>query len=356
MFVVEYRLERCVLKMKYISFAIPSYNSEKYLHHAVDTILSGGEDVEIIIVNDGSSDNTAVIADAYAAEYPSIVKVIHKQNGGHGSGVNAGLNNASGLFFKVVDSDDWVNEKALKALIDTLKSHVSKGLEADLYITNFIYDHALDGKQFVRKWNKHFPVNRFCSWNDAKTFVGPQVILMHSLLYKTDVLRNSGTVLPEHTFYVDNIYAYRPLPFAKKLFYLDVNLYHYFIGRDDQSVNIKNMTKRYDQQIRVMRNMLEAYSYKDICSFDKQLKKYMLHDLSALMMTTMMFCCSGGEEPERKEAYEAMWNDLKERDPDLYDYLTKKGLPSLSVWMPWKMRGKAMLWGYNVLCKVIKLG
>lgn len=342
--------------MKYISFAIPSYNSEKYLHHAVDTILSGGEDVEIIIVNDGSTDNTAVIADAYAAEYPSIVKVVHKENGGHGSGVNAGIANATGLFFKVVDSDDWVNEKALKELISTLKNHVSKNMEADLYITNFIYDHALDNKQFVRHWKKHFPVNRFCTWNDAKTFIGSQVLLMHSLLYKTEVLRECNLVLPEHTFYVDNIYAYRPLPYTKKLFYLDVNLYHYFIGRADQSVNIKNMTKRYDQQIRVMRNMLDAYSYKEICAFDKPLKKYMLHDLSAIMMTTMMFCCSGGDEPERKRAYHAMWCRLEKKDPELYSHLRRKGLPALSAWMPWKMRGKAMLGGYNVLCKLIKLG
>lgn len=342
--------------MKYITFAIPSYNSEKYLHHAVDTILTGGEDVEIIIVNDGSADATATIADAYAAEYPSIVKVVHKENGGHGSGVNAGITNATGVYFKVVDSDDWVNEKALKELLCVIKNHLAKGTEADLYITNFIYDHALDNKQFVRDWRKHFPVNRFCSWKDAKTFIGSQVLLMHSLLYKTELLRACGLELPKHTFYVDNIYAYRPLPYAKKLFYLDVNLYNYFIGREDQSVNIKNMTKRYEQQIRVMNNMLEAYTFDEIMSLDKGLRKYMLHDLSAIMMTTMLFCCAGGDEPVRKEAYRAMWDGLKERDPKLYNYLRYKGLPALSAWMPWKLRGKSMLAGYNVLCKLIKLG
>lgn len=342
--------------MKLITFAIPSYNSEAYLSHAVDTLLAGGEDVEIIIINDGSTDSTAAIADRYAELYPAIIKVIHKSNGGHGSGVNYGLANASGLFFKVVDSDDWVNEKALHELLLTLKGHVSKGIEADLYITNFIYDHAQDNSRFVRHWKKHFPTNRFCTWADAKPFIGSQVLLMHSLLYKTEVLRNSDTVLPEHTFYVDNYFAFKPLPYMKKLFYLDVDLYHYFIGRDDQSVNIKNFTKRYDQQIRVMLHMTDAYTYDEIMQMDTGLRKYMLHDLSAIMMNTLLFCTSGGNNEKRKAEYQAMWDHILQRDPQLYDHLRRKGLPALVTWMPWELRGKSMLIGYKALCKLIKLG
>lgn len=342
--------------MKLITFAIPSYNSEAYLSHAVDTLLAGGEDVEIIVVNDGSTDGTAAIADAYAQAHPTIVKVIHKPNGGHGSGVNQGLANAAGLFYKVVDSDDWVNETALKELLLTLKGHVSKGIEADLYITNFIYDHAYDNTRFVRHWRNHFPVGRFCTWEDAKPFVGAQVLLMHSLLYKTELLRNSNTILPEHTFYVDNLFAFKPLPHMKKLFYLDVDLYHYFIGRDDQSVNIKNFTKRYDQQIRVMRCMIDSYTYDEIMQMESGLRKYMLHDLSAIMMNTMMFCCSGGNDEKRKSEYQALWDHILERDPKMHEYLRRKGLPALVAWMPWNVRGKTMLIGYKALCKLIKLG
>lgn len=342
--------------MKLITFAIPSYNSEAYLSHAVDTLLSGGEDVEIIIVNDGSTDGTASIADSYAMQYPSIVKVIHKENGGHGSGVNSGLAAAAGMFYKVVDSDDWVDEKALSELLLTLKGHISKGIVADLYITNFIYDHVQDNTRFVRHWRKHLPVNQFCTWADAKPFVGSQVLLMHSLLYKTEVLRKSDTVLPEHTFYVDNLFAYKPLPYMKKLFYLDVDLYHYFIGRDDQSVNIKNFTKRYDQQIRVMRCMIDSYTYDQIMQMESGLRRYMLHDLSAIMMNTMLFCTSGGSDAVRKEEYEAMWKHILDRDPRLYDYLRRKGLPALVAWMPWDVRAKTMLVGYKALCKINKLG
>ena len=94
--------------MKLLSIAIPSYNSEGYLANCIESLLPGGEDVEILIINDGSTDATAAIADEYAAKYPTIVKAVHKENGGHGSAVNMGIDKATGLYFKVVDSDDWV--------------------------------------------------------------------------------------------------------------------------------------------------------------------------------------------------------------------------------------------------------
>ena len=98
--------------MKLLSIAIPSYNSQDYMEHCIESLLIGGEDVEILIIDDGSKDRTAEIADSYAEKYPTIVKAVHQQNGGHGEAVNAGIRNASGLYFKVVDSDDWVDEEA----------------------------------------------------------------------------------------------------------------------------------------------------------------------------------------------------------------------------------------------------
>ena len=98
--------------MKLLSIAIPCYNSENYMRKCVESLLVGGEDVEIIIVDDGSvKDRTAEIADEYAEKYPGIVKAVHQENGGHGAAVNAGIENATGLYFKVVDSDDWVKEE-----------------------------------------------------------------------------------------------------------------------------------------------------------------------------------------------------------------------------------------------------
>ena len=101
--------------MKLISFAIPCFNSYEYMGKCIESILPGGEDVEIIIVNDGSTDDTLKIAEAYAKKFPTIVRVIDKENGGHGSAVNAGLEAATGLYYKVVDSDDWLDADAYKS-------------------------------------------------------------------------------------------------------------------------------------------------------------------------------------------------------------------------------------------------
>ena len=126
--------------MKILSIAIPCYNSEAYMEKCIESLLVGGEDVEILVVNDGSSDRTAEIADAYAEKYPTIVKAIHQENGGHGEAVNAGIRNATGLYFKVVDSDDWVNEEAYHQILKTLEELIRGPKTVDLLISNFVYE------------------------------------------------------------------------------------------------------------------------------------------------------------------------------------------------------------------------
>ena len=125
--------------MKYISFAIPCYNSAEYMSRAIDSILIGGEDVEILIVNDGSKDDTLKIAKEYESQYPTIVKVIDKENGGHGDAVNAGLRNASGKYFKVVDSDDWVEEQSLKKILELMHGWKEHDMEVDMLVSNYVY-------------------------------------------------------------------------------------------------------------------------------------------------------------------------------------------------------------------------
>ena len=126
--------------MKYISFAIPCYNSAAYMERAVESILKGGEDVEIIIVNDGSKDATSEIAHRYEEQYPGIIKAVDKENGGHGDAVNFGLANASGKYFKVVDSDDWVDEEALKKILKVLKDFEADEQQVDMLISNYVYE------------------------------------------------------------------------------------------------------------------------------------------------------------------------------------------------------------------------
>ena len=126
--------------MKLLSVAIPCYNSEAYMSKCINSLLIGGEEVEIIIVDDGSSDRTAEIADDYAEKYPTIVKAIHQENGGHGQAVNTGIKNATGLYFKVVDSDDWVNQDAYYEVLKTLYELIRGAETVDLLISNFVYE------------------------------------------------------------------------------------------------------------------------------------------------------------------------------------------------------------------------
>ncbi|MGN0805013.1 MAG: glycosyltransferase family 2 protein [Candidatus Coproplasma sp.] len=341
--------------MKIISITVPCYNSQNYMEKCVDSLLTGGDDVEIIIVNDGSTDGTLEIAKRYEKQYPSIVKVIDKPNGGHGSGVNAGLKIATGLYYKVVDSDDWLDENAFQKLLSTIKTHISEGTPADLYVTNFIYDKVCEQTQFVRNYRKNLPVGQFFNWEKVKRFKTSSVLMMHSLLYRTEKLRESNTVLPEHTFYVDNIYAYKPLPFMQKMFYLDIDLYHYFIGREDQSVNINNITKRYRQQIKVMKELLSAYSYEQIKAFPKGLSRYMLHNLSVIMVMSLMFITAGKDELDvRREYLDGLWDYLKVNDKKLFKYLCYRSYSVLVNWLPFRLQGKVTLLGYRFFRRRLK--
>lgn len=341
--------------MKLISFTVPCYNSQDYMRNCIDTLLTGGEDAEIIIVNDGSKDDTINIAREYESKYPSIVRVVDKENGGHGSGVNAGVREATGLYFKVVDSDDKLDTDALAKLLDIVRGHVAAGTLPDLYITNFIYDHASDGTRHVSSYEKKMPEGRIIGWEDVKPFKYSHMLLMHSLMYKLDVLRASDTVLPEKTFYVDNLFAYKPLPFVKTIYYANLDLYKYFIGRDDQSVNKKNFIKRYDQQTRVMLCMVDAYSLDEIKKMSKGLRKYMWHALEVIMMNTMYFIGAVCDK-DRKKTYKEMWAHIKARDKAMYKKLRHRSYPTVVVYLPWRLRGAIMGWGYDFLCKKIKLG
>ena len=244
--------------MKLLSIAIPCYNSEQYMRKAIESLLNGGEDVEIIVVNDGSTkDNTAAIADEYAAKYPTIVKAIHKENGGHGSAVNAGIANASGLYFKVVDSDDWVKDDAYRKILDTLRSLLSEGTVLDMLVSNFVYDKEGEKRKKTMHYRHILPQDQVFGWNDCRHFIKGHYILMHSVIFRTQMLKECGVKLPEHTFYVDNIYVFEPLPYVKKMYYLDVNFYRYYIGREGQSVNESIMISRIDQQIKVNKLMVD---------------------------------------------------------------------------------------------------
>lgn len=306
--------------MKLLSVAIPCYNSEAYMRHAVETLLVGGEDIEIIIVDDGSTDGTYQIGCELEAQNPGIVRVVHQENGGHGSAVNTGLREASGLYFKVVDSDDWVKEEALLDVMATLKKLLHEGHNLDMFVCNYVYERVGDKRKRVVHYRNAMPQERIFTWEDVSHFRQGQFILMHSVIYRTGLLRECGLELPKHTFYVDNIYVYQPLPSVKTIYYKDLNLYRYFIGREDQSVNEHNMMKRIDQQLLVTRTMIDLHDLSKLKN--RPLRSYMAKYLGIMMTISSVFLIKIGTK-ESLDKKDQLWDYLENADKKLYKQLGK---------------------------------
>ena len=344
--------------MKYITFTIPSYNSQDYMRHVIDNLVAVGDDIEVIIVNDGSKDDTGKIADEYQKKYPTIVKAIQKENGGHGSGVMAGIHNATGIFYKVVDSDDWVETKDVITMVDLIKKHMSEGLDIDLYITNYVYEHASDNSQFVMHYRKCLPIDTPFTWSEMKHVKLETVFLMHSLMYRLDKLKASGMELPNHTFYVDDIYAYVPLPFMDKIFYHDLDFYHYFIGREDQSINYGTMCKRYEQQMRVFKIMFESNNYEKLHTLPKPLYHYMWHFLVVIGGVTVMTIVGTKEDKQiRKQAFKDYWKEIKSIDKKLFNKFRYRSLAIFAFILPgYNLKSFASRKVYGVYQKKLKLG
>lgn len=333
--------------MKLITFAVPCYNSESYMRHCIDSLLEGGEEVEILIVNDGSKDGTAQIADEYESKYPTIVRAIHQENGGHGEAVNTGLLNATGYYYKVVDSDDWVNKAAYHDILEVLRKMVRENISLDMLLSNFVYEKQGARRKKVMSYRNMFPQDEVITWDDMRFLKKSQYILMHSVIYRTELLRECGLKLPKHTFYVDNIFVYQPLPYVKTIYYLDVNFYRYFIGRGDQSVNEKVMIGRIDQQIRVTHIMFETYNVWKI--ENKKLRKYMMNYLDIMMMVSSILLIRSGTDENFKKKQE-LWKYLKNLDRKLYRKL-RYSIMGRSSNLPGRGGRKVSIMAYQIVRK-----
>ena len=337
--------------MKTISFAVPCFNSAEYMDKCIQSLVDCGDDIEVIIVDDGSTkDNTAEIADGWQEKYPDIVRVIHKDNGGHGSAVNAGLAAASGLYFKVVDSDDWIDLHSMAPVMEYLRTQISDPEPTDMVIANYVYEKVHENSRTVMRYRSTFPTNRRFTWEEVGSFNKSQYLLMHSVIYRTSLLKDIGLKLPEHCFYVDNIFVYEPLPHVKTMYYLDVDMYRYFIGREDQSVNEKTMMGRIDQQLRVTREMIDAV---DVMSVEpRRLRKYMESYLSMMLTIDSVFLRMRDTD-EDNEKLKEIWAYLKKSSPALYRRVRSNVL-NVGTNLPTKVGRKAGLGGYHLAQKIFK--
>lgn len=304
-----------------LTVVVPCFNSAAYMRRCLDSLLGAGPRVEVIIVDDGSSDATGAISDEYAERYPHTCMAVHQVNGGHGEAINTGLAHARGRYLKIVDSDDWVDSDAFGQLLELLERQGDDA--ADLVISNFVYEKVGKRRKTVVNYVDVLPQGRAFGWDDVGRLGKRQYLLMHALVYRTQLLHDAGLRLPAHTFYVDNLYAFAPLPRVRTMRYLNVDLYRYYIGRDDQSVAEHVMMKRIDQQLLINKAMMRHVPRHG--SAPDGLVRYMEHYLEIVcaVSSTLLIRMGTAEALAKKRA---LWRELREWDADLHARLRWKGL------------------------------
>ncbi len=330
--------------MKLLTVTVPCYNSQDYMKHCIETLLTGGEDVEILIVDDGSTDSTAAIADQMQQDYPNQIRTIHQENAGHGGAVMTGLANATGWFFKVVDSDDWVDPEALNAILDRLRQFRQENTSVDVLISNYIYDKVGSQHKKVIRYTGALHPDKVLTWDKTGSFRMGQYMLMHALMYRTELLRSSGLDLPKHTFYVDNLYAYTPLAYVKTIYYMNVDLYHYFIGREDQSVQESVMIRRIDQQLLVNRLMFEQVDLPHIENRTQQ--RYLLSYLEIVTAVSSVLLLRA-RTPETLRKKKELWDYIRNEKPWVYRRLRRR-IMGITLNLPGRVGIKVSSAGYII--------
>ena len=334
--------------MKLLTVTVPCYNSQEYMRHCIESLLPGGERVEILIIDDGSKDDTGRIADEYAEKYPTIVRVIHQENGGHGEGINQGLRHAAGTYFKVVDSDDWLSDD-FPAFLDLLEQCEARG-GVDLAVTNYYYVHSDGIGDRSINYSSVLPEGRVFTWADTRPFRIHQMLTIHSCTFRTENMRKWGCELPKHTFYEDNLMVYLTLPHTRRMVYMNADLYRYAIGRPDQSVQQTVMMKRYHHQILVTERCFTSCHLDDIQ--EPRLKRYMRHELFVMFGIAILFTRLN-RTVETDAALERMWETCMAFDPKWGGYFRNRS-PLRFICLPGRFGQNVSGLVYKLANKVVR--
>lgn len=302
--------------MKLLTIAIPVYNTEKYIKRCLDSLLVNGiiDDLEIIAVNDGSKDNSLQILNQYKNDYPNTIIVIDKPNGGHGSTINSALKIATGKYFKVLDSDDWLDSLNLIDFISTLRN-----CNEDVVVSSYTEEYTYSGIEVVYNYPK-VKKNTTLKFNNLKNEDPVEIYFpMASATYKLDVLRECKLELFENSFYVDMQYNIMPIPYIKTVRYLDKPLYRYFIGRPSQSMSQESLTRNYLHHHKVLTFLIDYYNKFSTSSSLVQ-KEYMKFMTVSMIYTFFTIVCI--KVNDKKLAYQTFKKFdacLKNTSQELYE-------------------------------------
>lgn len=345
-----------------VTFVVPCYNSEGYLAHCLESLVGpaaapGSRDalVEVIVVDDGSTDGTLALARTWEKGHPGCVRVVHQENAGHGAAINAAVPLARGIWTKVVDSDDWLDSPALDAVIDELGRRHATGDardECDLLFANYVYEHLSDNTQRVVDYRDQFPQGTTFAWDDVRPFPKWKFLMMHSFIARTAFLREEGIRLPEHMSYDDEVLVYQVLPRARRLAYLDCDLYRYATGRPGQSVGDESLARHASDQVRVCRLRIDTVRLPDDAPAPA-LERYLLQDLGFSMVFATLACTMAGDAAHLAEKDE-LWEHLREVDPVLWRRV-RFGFFGFWCFLPGRLGKRAFLDGYHLASYAYKL-
>lgn len=257
---------------KILTVVIPSYNVENFLQQTLESFIEESilDKIEVLIVNDGSTDKTEAIGKEYEEKYPQTFRVISKENGGHGSTINRGIVESKGKYFKVVDGDDWVNTADFKRLVEKLEV-----CDADYVITNYYEVNEQTGGKSAVEYKKILDGEAKNSWRgNFREIVGKILPSMHALVLKSKILKEHQIRLDEHCFYVDVEYILYPIPYVETVEYFDLYVYMYRLAQATQSVSMQGFRKHIQNHIQVSLNLtkfVEDYRHSEGWNQEKML-------------------------------------------------------------------------------------
>lgn len=308
-------------KEKILTVVVPTYNAEKYLEKNLDSlcveeILS---DIEVIIVNDGSTDTSVNIAKKFTEKFPNSYKVITKENGGHGSGINYGIVHARGCYFKVLDADDWMDKKAFKNLVEYLKM-----CNDDIVYSGFLwaFDNQSGDEEFFQKkpeTKKPFDNVRYKVSYSFDDIAEKLYIKIHNLTIKTEILQKNNIIIDTHCYYVDTELIIYPIPYVKTISFLEDYVYMYRIGRMGQSVSIDRMQKNemnYDKVIQSLVGFYDKLEKSVPCTSAR--KNYVANIIARVVAGKIKILLSYPPSTKRMKQCKEYDENLKNNYPDIY--------------------------------------
>ena len=325
--------------MKQLTIAVPAYNSEPFLHICLDSMVGLDERLEIIVVNDGSTDGTLQVAKEYEKKYPDQIKVIDKENGGHGSGVNAGLEIAQGRFYKVIDSDDWIETDNLIKILDALERS-----NADAVVTGYksvnkrsgnVIEYPVvileeDDSEDARVYGAEIPMEVFAMIFDEMA----TSYSFHGLCYRTDFLRNMDFSVSEKVFFEDQEYAILPFLYVETILLLPYFFYDYQIGSAGQSVDFTNQAKRANDLKQVYTKMMDYYHFRKPKE-DYRMRFFIKRlAISLVSYYAVVLVKSDDKQMGRKEA-EGLRTYVMQLEPMIQQHAEKRyRVMKLASWIP----------------------